>query len=81
MPKNKLPRFDLIHNSKKGRWDLENASGRVVKSWGDKADATKGGVLEKAVGGEGTVRIHKKDGKFQEERTYPQSKDPPKSKG
>jgi hypothetical protein len=28
-----------------------------------------------------SVRIHKADGKFQEERTYPRSADPRKSKG
>jgi hypothetical protein len=28
-----------------------------------------------------SVRIHKRDGQFQEERTYPRSADPPKSKG
>jgi len=30
---------------------------------------------------EGSVKIHKQDGKFQEERTYPKKKDPPESKG
>ncbi len=29
----------------------------------------------------GSVKIHKQDGKIQEERTYPKSKDPKKSKG
>jgi hypothetical protein len=28
-----------------------------------------------------SVRIHRADGKFQEERTYPRSQDPRKSKG
>jgi hypothetical protein len=28
-----------------------------------------------------SVRIHKENGQFQEERTYPRSADPPKSKG
>ena len=82
MPKGKLPRFDLVHNKAKGRWDLESHdSGKVVKSWDEKADATKGGTLEKAVGGEGSVRIHKMNGKFQEERTFPRGEDPRKSKG
>lgn len=30
---------------------------------------------------EGSVKIHKEDGTFQEERTYPGSADPSKSKG
>ena len=29
----------------------------------------------------GSLKIHKTDGKFQEERTYPRKKDPKKSKG
>lgn len=40
----------------------------------------KGGALEKAIG-EGSVKIQKMDGKFQEERTFPGSKDPKSSKG
>lgn len=30
---------------------------------------------------QGSVKIHKQDGKFQEERTYPRKSDPEKSKG
>jgi hypothetical protein len=33
-------------------------------------------VLEKAVGKMGSVRIKKRNGKIQEERTYPRSMDP-----
>ena len=47
-----------------------------MKKFATKAAATKGGVLEKAVGGMGSVRIRKRDGKIQEERTYPRSTDP-----
>jgi len=50
----------------------------VGKTW---AQATKAGALERAVGGKGTVRIHKMTGKFQEERTFPRGEDPRKSKG
>ena len=46
---------------KKDLWDLEHdKTGRVVHSWPTKAEATKGGVLEKAIGGEGSVKIQKK---------------------
>jgi len=31
--------------------------------------------------GDASVYIHGRDGKFQEERTYPRSQDPPESKG
>ena len=79
----RLPKFTLTHNEKKDRWDLTNdASDKTVKSFENKADALSGGALEKAVGKDGgSVKIQKVDGKFQEERTYPSSADPKKSKG
>jgi hypothetical protein len=73
----KLPRFSLSHNEKTKKWDLKReGSGEVVKTFPSKAAATKGGVLEKAVSGMGSVRIWKRDGLFEEERTYPRSMDP-----
>ncbi len=73
----KLPRFSLAHNEQKKKWELKKeGSGEVVKTFATKAAATKGGVLEKAVSGMGSVRIRKRDGKIQEERTYPRSMDP-----
>lgn len=79
----KLPKFTLTKNEKKDRWDLVNdKTDKVVKSFDKKAEATKGGVLEKAVGKDGgSVKIQKEDAKFQEERTYPRSADPKASKG
>lgn len=44
--------------------------------------ATTGGILRTAVGKNGgSVKIQKGNGRIQEERTYPESKDPIKSKG
>ncbi len=79
----RLPKFTLNYNDQRAQWDLENdASGKVVKSYPTKEDATQGGALEKAVGPEGgSVKIQKVNGRFQEERTYPGSADPPESKG
>lgn len=79
----KLPKFTLTHNEQKGRWQLENdKTDQVINSFKTKANATAAGVLEKAVGPEGgSVKIQKIDGKYQEERTYPGSKDPRRSKG
>jgi hypothetical protein len=78
----KLPRFTLSHNAQNKKWELKrDGSGELVKRFKDKAAAIKGGVLEKAVGGRGSVRIKKRDGKIQEERTYPRSADPRGSKG
>jgi hypothetical protein len=83
MAKQKLPKFTLGYNEKKDRWDLtKDATDRTVKTFDTKEEATKGGVLEKAVGKEGgSVKIQKVDGDFQEERTYPGSRDPSSSKG
>jgi Uncharacterized protein conserved in bacteria (DUF2188) len=78
-----LPKFTLSHDSKKDDWALKNdATGRVVRRFDTKAEATEGGVLEKAVGAQGgSVRIEKARGGYQEERTYPGSRDPKKSPG
>ena len=73
-----------FHLTKKGeKWRLEQAgSNQAVKVFDRKADATKGGVLKKAVGKEGgSVKIHNLKGRIQEERTYPRSKDPKGSRG
>lgn len=79
----KLPKYTLEYNEEKKSWDLEkDSTNRVVKRFDTKEDATAGGVLRKAVGQEGgSVKIQKENGKFQEERTFPKSKDPKKSKG
>lgn len=79
----KLPKFTLEKNESKGRWDLVNdLSNRTVKSFETKADATKAGALEKAVGSSGgSVKIQKENGRIQEERTYPRSADPKRSPG
>ena len=68
----KLPRFSLAHNEKNKKWELKHeGSGSVVKRFSTKAAATKGGVRRM-----GSVRIRKRDGRIQEERTYPRSMDP-----
>lgn len=83
MAKPNLPKFTLEKNERKDRWDLRNdKTDQLVKSFETKADATKGGALEKAVGGSGgSVKIQKENGRYQEERTYPGSRDPRSSKG
>lgn len=78
-----LPKFTLELNEKTDRWELEkDKSHKVVKTFASKEAATAGGVLKKAVGAEGgSVKIQKANGKFQEERTFPKSRDPKKSEG
>ena len=72
----RLPRYSLAHDDKKKKWMLKHeGSGQVVKTFATKRQATTGGVLERAVGAMGSVRIRKRDGKIQEERTYPRTAD------
>ena len=79
----KLPKFTLDKNERTNRWDLTNdKTDQKVKSFETKGDATAGGALKKAVGGDGgSVKIQKENGRFQEERTFPRSRDPRSSKG
>jgi hypothetical protein len=79
----KLPKFTLDKNEKSDKWDLRSdKTDRLVKTFTKKEQATKGGVLERAVGpAGGSVKIHKEHGGIQEERTYPRSRDPKKSPG
>lgn len=78
----KLPKFTLSKNEQKDRWDLkEDKTEKLIKTFDTKTEATKGGVLQRAIGGEGSVKIEKENGRYQEERTFPRSEDPKKSKG
>ena len=78
-----LRKLTLDFNERKDRWDLtDDKTDRVIKTFDTKRDATKGGVLRRALGSDGgSVKIQKENGRFQEERTYPSWKDPHKSKG
>lgn len=78
-----LPKYTLSKDDKKNEWVLKNdATNRVRERFDTKGDATKGGALEKALGTSGgSVKIQKENGRYQEERTYPGSKDPRSSKG
>jgi|SoiMethySBSTD1v2_1073268.scaffolds.fasta_scaffold1102365_1 hypothetical protein len=63
-------------------WVLKDQEGGVVTTFKSKAEATSGGQLEKAIGKiGGSVRIHKEDGTFEEERTFPRVEDPRSSPG
>lgn len=78
----KLPRFTLTYNDQNKKWQLKReGSGAVLKTFATKAQATRGGVLERSAGPRGSVRIKTKDGKIQEERTYPRAADPRRSRG
>ena len=78
----RIPKFTLAQDVKTKRWALKkDGSGETVKTYATKAKAIKGGVLERAVGTTGSVKIKKRDGRIQEERTYPRNMDPRSSKG
>jgi hypothetical protein len=74
--------MDNYHVTKEGdKWKL-------TKEGNDRASKTaetKQEIIQKTreymQTREGSVKIHKETGGFQEERTYPRSKDPRKSKG
>ena len=78
-----LPKYTLTYDENKENWALEqDQTGRVLRRFDTKQEATEGGVLKNAVGSAGgSVKIQKENGRFQEERTYPRSKDPRESKG
>ncbi len=79
----KLRRFTLAKDNEKGDWALsEEGVNRARKRFATKTEATKGGALSSALGANGgSVRIRKEDGKIQEERTFPRSRDPKKTPG
>lgn len=79
----KLPKFTLSYEKKKDAWALKNdRTDRVIRRFDTKEEATIGGVLKDAVGQDGgSVKIQKRNRRFLEERTYPRSKDPRRSRG
>ena len=78
-----LPKYTLTFSEERERWILANdRSNRIVKTFERKSEATRHGVLRGAVGARGgSVKIQKGNGRFQEERTYPRSRDPRRSRG
>jgi hypothetical protein len=78
----RLPRFTLTHSDKKDQWVLKNEANRSVESWDTKAEATTRGELKEAIGNNGgSVRIEKLQGGYEEERTFPKSRDPKETPG
>jgi hypothetical protein len=78
----KMPVWTVRWSKDLGQWVLKHPKGLAVSSpkawaigWGLKA------VLAARDPGPVSVRIYRKDGRLQEERTYPRSADPRRSKG
>ena len=77
-----LHRFTLKKNKQLGGWALIAQSGDIVRIFATKTEALARGQLENVIGKEGgTVRFHRQDGQFAEERTFPRSRDPRSSPG
>ncbi len=76
-----MKRIDVV---KKGNKWIGESGGQTVRGTGapKKTDAIKNtaGVARRAPEPV-TVKIHKENGRFQEERTYPTSADPKRTKG
>jgi hypothetical protein len=78
----RLPKFTLTHSDKKDQWVLQNEANRIVETGDIKAEATTRGELKEAVGENGgSVRIEKLHGGYEEQRTFPKSRDPKKTPG
>jgi hypothetical protein len=74
--------MDNYHITKSDNgWELKKeGAARASKTATTKAEITKA-ATEFLDGKTASLKIHKEDGTIQEERTYPRSADPSKSKG
>ena len=79
----KLRRFTLSKDKDRQDWVLrEQGASRARKRFATKSAALSAGVLADALGKiGGSVRIKKENGRIQEERTFPRSRDPKGSSG
>lgn len=74
-----MDNYHLVN--KDDQWKLEKeGSERSIRNFETKEQAMDFGKEYMKDHG-GSLKIHKQDGKIQEERTYPRSADPRKSKG
>lgn len=74
--------MDNYHITKDGdSWKLKKEGNDRASATAKTKEEIIGKTREFMSQREGSVKIHKEDGSFQEERTYPRSADPRKSKG
>jgi hypothetical protein len=74
-----MKRVDVV---KKGEQWVAESAGKTIASAPVKTEAVrKTASIAKVAPEPVTVKIHKKNGRIQEERTYPRSADPRRSKG
>lgn len=75
-----MKRLDIVKQG--DQWVAKDKSGEVAARAATKEQAVKNTAkVAKADPSAVTVKIHKTDGRIQEERTYPSSADPRQSKG
>jgi hypothetical protein len=62
-------------------WELKPQGGSALKTFKTKAEAVAAArdIITKRGGG--SVKIHRENGTIEEERTYPKSSDPSRTKG
>jgi hypothetical protein len=76
-------RIDIVH--RRDHWVAEGRKHRAVVTADSKTDliekVTRKARSDAKKGKATSVRIHKKNGHLQEERTYPRAADPRRSKG
>lgn len=74
-----MDKFDVTKDGEK--WKLtKEGQGRAVKTTTTKKEMLDSGLDYVRKHG-GSVKIHKENGRYQEERTFPRSKDPKKTPG
>jgi hypothetical protein len=74
-----MKRIDVVRRG--NQWIGESNHVVVAKAPTKEAAVKATAAVAKADSNAVTVKIHKMDGKIQEERTYPRSADPTRSKG
>lgn len=74
-----MDNYHIVKDGDRWKFKKEGAS-RAIKTSGIKEDIIQQ-MRDYMETHNGSVRIHKEDGKFQEERTYPRKIDPPRTKG
>jgi Uncharacterized protein conserved in bacteria (DUF2188) len=78
-----LRTLTLGYNENRRRWDLtDDVSNRAIQSFATKRGATQKGTFDRMFRTKpASVKIETQHGRIQEERTYPRSRDPLRSKG
>ena len=71
-------KYTVRFDDSREKWILKHdGTEKVLKVFDTKENATRAGVLRKALGREGgTVIIRTRNGAFEEERNFPRSTDP-----